>query len=306
MAKKTTTQAAVVAAGHKIEEFAEDLGRIFGHAESKAAAWMNQRTTILEQLTAVRDKASGLIASLSGNTVTRGPDGRLGERRRKASAREVVGRRTRRHLGRAETTLGEIQRREEARSSPPVRLVVRADAQLAPSTSQLSLHPSVASSTRAWLSAIDRRDNGASRCDTADTTEGAMAESARHYALPVRVSLALALAIGARERRRIRRAVARELPAPPTIDALVTLLGCVTAPIGKEKAFRSPEIDGGDRYLLQGVDVRDFVGKRVEVSGSRTRRRLVIRGGLYPNANMAGQAGDIDPTKAAMAAQAGP
>lgn len=71
MAKKTTTQAAVVAAGHKIEEFAEDLGRIFGHAESKAAAWMNQRTTILEQLTAVRDKASGLIASLSGNTVTR-------------------------------------------------------------------------------------------------------------------------------------------------------------------------------------------------------------------------------------------
>jgi hypothetical protein len=88
--------------------------------------------------------------------------------------------------------------------------------------------------------------------------------------------------------------------------SLVTLLGCVTAPTGKEKAFTLSEIEGGERYALQGVDVRDFVGKRVEISGSYNRRRLVIRGGLYPNASMAGQAGDIDPTRAAMAAQAGP
>jgi len=88
--------------------------------------------------------------------------------------------------------------------------------------------------------------------------------------------------------------------------SLITLLGCVSAPTGKEKAFSLSEIEGGERYLLQGVDVRDFVGKRVEISGAHARRRLVIRGGLYPNANMAGQAGDIDPTKAAMAAQAGP
>jgi hypothetical protein len=88
--------------------------------------------------------------------------------------------------------------------------------------------------------------------------------------------------------------------------SLTTLLGCVAAPAGREKAFSLSELEGGERYLLQGVDVRDFVGKRVEISGSPNRRRLVIRGGLYPNANMAGQAGDIDPTRAAMAAQAGP
>jgi hypothetical protein len=64
MAKRSKPSAAAV--GQRIEAFAEDLGRIFGEAESKAAAWMNQRTTILEQLTAVRDKASGLINSLSG------------------------------------------------------------------------------------------------------------------------------------------------------------------------------------------------------------------------------------------------
>jgi hypothetical protein len=84
------TQAAAAAAGHKIEEFAEDLGRIFGQAESKAAAWMNQRTAILEQLTAVRDKASGLIASLSGgNTAARGRSrgrGKQGKRTVKLSA----------------------------------------------------------------------------------------------------------------------------------------------------------------------------------------------------------------------------
>lgn len=133
-----------------------------------------------------------------------------------------------------------------------------------------------------------------------------MAESARHYALPVRVSLALALASALASVGASAAQSTRETARAANDRSLVTLLGCVTAPAGKEKAFALSGLEGGDRYLLQGVDVRDFVGKRVEVSGSHTRRRLVIRGGLYPNANMAGQAGDIDPTKAAMAAQAGP
>jgi hypothetical protein len=78
MAKRSKPSAAAV--GQRIEAFAEDLGRIFGEAESKAAAWMNQRTTILEQLTAVRDKASGLINSLSGTSV----GGRAGRGRKRA------------------------------------------------------------------------------------------------------------------------------------------------------------------------------------------------------------------------------
>lgn len=122
----------------------------------------------------------------------------------------------------------------------------------------------------------------------------------RRHRCPVRVTLAVVLATG------LAGVSAAASQSRDNNRALVTLLGCVSAPIGKEKAYSLSEIDGGERYLLQGVDVRDFVGRRVEIAGARTRRRLVIRGGLYPNANMAGQAGDIDPTKAAMAAQAGP
>jgi hypothetical protein len=89
MARKSTTQAAAAAAGQKIEEFAEDLGRIFGQAESKAAAWMNQRTTILDQLTQVRDKASGLIASLTGGNTAPRTRGRARGRAGKAGKRTV-------------------------------------------------------------------------------------------------------------------------------------------------------------------------------------------------------------------------
>jgi hypothetical protein len=123
----------------------------------------------------------------------------------------------------------------------------------------------------------------------------------------LRVSLILSLALATGAPSGVALAGQSRDAAPARNDrSIVTLLGCVTAPAGKEKAFTLSEIEGGEKYALQGVDVRDFVGKRVEISGSHTRRRLVIRGGLYPNANMAGQAGDIDPTRAAMAAQAGP
>lgn len=121
-----------------------------------------------------------------------------------------------------------------------------------------------------------------------------------------RVSLILSLALVAAHDVASAGQARDAAPAARNDRSIVTLLGCVTAPIGKEKAFTLSESDGGEKYALQGMDVHDFVGKRVEISGSHTRRRLVIRGGLYPNANMAGQAGDIDPTRAAMAAQAGP
>jgi hypothetical protein len=48
------------------------------------------------------------------------------------------------------------------------------------------------------------------------------------------------------------------------------------------------------------VDVRDYVGRRVQLVGSAPRR-LKIVGGLTPSPNVAAQAGDIDPTRAAMA-----
>jgi len=83
----------------------------------------------------------------------------------------------------------------------------------------------------------------------------------------------------------------------------VTIDGCVAASPTARNAFTLD--DDGQTYVLKGVNVRDFVGKHVEVIGSMPKR-LTIVGGLYPSANVAGQAGAIDPGKAAIAAQGGP
>jgi hypothetical protein len=86
-------------------------------------------------------------------------------------------------------------------------------------------------------------------------------------------------------------------------DGPVTLDGCVAASQTARNTFTLD--DDGRTFVLKGVDVRDFVGKHVEVIGALPKR-LTIVGGLYPSANVAGQAGAIDPTKAAIAAQSGP
>jgi hypothetical protein len=52
------------ASGHKLEDFAADLGKLLGTAQSKAEGWLSQRAHIVEQLTAVRDTASKLLRDL--------------------------------------------------------------------------------------------------------------------------------------------------------------------------------------------------------------------------------------------------
>ena len=91
--------------------------------------------------------------------------------------------------------------------------------------------------------------------------------------------------------------------AQPPKNGTVTLSGCVEASQTMKNAFTLD--DDGRTYMLKGVNVRDFVGKQVEVIGAMPKRLTVV-GGLYPSANVAAQAGAIDPTKAAMAAQSGP
>ena len=83
----------------------------------------------------------------------------------------------------------------------------------------------------------------------------------------------------------------------------VTLTGCVEASRMAKNAFTLDE--DGRTYVLKGVDVREFVGKHVEVIGALPKRFTIV-GGLYPSANVAGQAGAIDPTTAAIAAHSGP
>lgn len=94
-------------------------------------------------------------------------------------------------------------------------------------------------------------------------------------------------------------------PAAKKGASLTTLSGCVATNPERKKDFTLADDQQGETYLLKGLDVRDFVGKRVELTGS-TSKRLVIVGGLYPSPNIAAQAGAIDPTKAAIAAQSGP
>jgi hypothetical protein len=60
---------------HKIEEFAEDLGRLLGTARSKAEGWLGQRKEIAKHLEEIRDTAANLLAEIgheAGAVVRRG------------------------------------------------------------------------------------------------------------------------------------------------------------------------------------------------------------------------------------------
>jgi hypothetical protein len=100
-----------------------------------------------------------------------------------------------------------------------------------------------------------------------------------------------------------------QTPQPSSKDKatsdILTLSGCVAADPHRSNLYTLS--DGGDPtvYKLTGASVRKYVGQHVEVSGVAPKR-LKIVGGLYPSPNVAGQAGAIDPTKAAMAAQTEP
>ncbi len=83
---------------------------------------------------------------------------------------------------------------------------------------------------------------------------------------------------------------------------LTTLSGCVDSS-NRGRSFTLSDTLG-ETYSLKGINMREFVGKRVEITG--TPRKLVIAGGLYPSPNVAAGAHGMDHTQAAMAAQAGP
>jgi hypothetical protein len=61
---------------HKIEEFAEDLGRLLGTARAKADRWLGQRQAIVKQLTGLRDEATTLLNQLGHEAAASGRRGR--------------------------------------------------------------------------------------------------------------------------------------------------------------------------------------------------------------------------------------
>ena len=79
--------------------------------------------------------------------------------------------------------------------------------------------------------------------------------------------------------------------SPARIDKLLVLVGCVAAEGTSANRFTLSDTKTGVRYRLTGKPVALYSGRRVRIIG-----------GLYPSANVAAQAGGIDPTKAAMAA----
>jgi hypothetical protein len=74
----------------KIEDFAEELGRLLGTAEAKARGWLGQREQIAKTLEGIRDTASKLLNDLghqAARAVRRGrPAQKRGRGRPKGSA----------------------------------------------------------------------------------------------------------------------------------------------------------------------------------------------------------------------------
>jgi hypothetical protein len=97
----------------------------------------------------------------------------------------------------------------------------------------------------------------------------------------------------------------KDKPAKPAPKVL-TLSGCVVRGETTPGQYTFEDKEAGTTYRLTGTDVRDYIGRRVQiVGGAPSSRRLTIVGGLTPNPNVAAQAGDMDPSRAANAAAGG-
>ena len=92
-------------------------------------------------------------------------------------------------------------------------------------------------------------------------------------------------------------------PAKPPKE--ITLSGCVSRGPASNGNFTFVDATTGAEYRLTGRGISKFAGQKVEIVGGSGGRRLVIRGGLTPSANIAGQASAIDPAQAAVASRPG-
>jgi hypothetical protein len=84
----------------------------------------------------------------------------------------------------------------------------------------------------------------------------------------------------------------------------MTLIGCIARGGGSPTQLTIDDEYSG-KFQLSGRRLGRYLGQRVELAGSPDTGRLRIRGGLLPNPNVAGQAGAIDPVRAAVASQPG-
>jgi hypothetical protein len=85
----------------------------------------------------------------------------------------------------------------------------------------------------------------------------------------------------------------------------MTMQGCVTRDAAATQQFTFTDSTDGSKYHVSGGNVTKFLGQPVQIVGIIDTRRLRVAGGLTPSPNIAGQAGAIDPGKAAVAAIGG-
>jgi hypothetical protein len=100
--------------------------------------------------------------------------------------------------------------------------------------------------------------------------------------------------------------LAQSQPAPEKkadSNEPVTLKGCVVRETGSSSYTFTD--NAGARYRLAGKSVAKYSGMAVEVVGLVDRRNVAITGGLWPTPNVAAQAGNMDPGKAAVIALGG-
>jgi hypothetical protein len=91
---------------------------------------------------------------------------------------------------------------------------------------------------------------------------------------------------------------------PKDTNKVITLSGCVERTETTPTQYTLVDAKEGT-YRLTGTDLRSYIGKKVQLMGAEPTRRLKIVGGLTPTPNVAAQAGDMDPARAAMAAAGG-
>jgi hypothetical protein len=109
-------------AEHKIEAFAEDLGRLLGTARAKANSWLGQRQAIVKQLTQLRDEASTLLNQLGHQAAAAGRRGRRvadafaeGYQKRGAGRPKGSGRKKRTMSAKARAAISRAQKKRWAR-----------------------------------------------------------------------------------------------------------------------------------------------------------------------------------------------
>jgi hypothetical protein len=92
-------------------------------------------------------------------------------------------------------------------------------------------------------------------------------------------------------------AAAQEREAAKAPPKPITLTGCVQRGESAPGEYTLAEKKDSQIYRLTGTDLRDYVGRRVQIVGGVASNRFRIVGGLKPSPNAAAQAGAMDPAR---------